>query len=114
MDIYTSRLNYSGNDRFDITVKGQDPLGKHFAPTWEMVKGIKNGTISQQLYTLAYTGILSKSHATNYQVWQQVQNMYPTRITFVCFCPTNTFCHRQILAEVFQVIGWGEYKGEIT
>jgi uncharacterized protein YeaO (DUF488 family) len=114
MDIYTSQLKYSGGDRFDITVKGQDPIGKHFAPTWEMVKSIKNGTISQELYTLAYTGILSKSLATNPQVWQQIQNTYyQKRITLVCFCPPGTFCHRLILAGALQGMGWGEYKGEI-
>lgn len=34
----TAQYRYSGNDRLDITVKGNDPIGKIFAPTWEMVR----------------------------------------------------------------------------
>ena len=113
MDIYTSQLKYFGNDRFDITVKGQDPVGKHFTPTWEMVSSFKKGTISQELYTNAYIGILSKSLATNHQIWQQVQNAYADRITLVCFCPAGAFCHRILLANALQGMGWGKYKGEI-
>jgi len=114
LNIYTSQLRYSGNDRLDITAKGQDPIGKHFAPTWEMVKSIKSGTISQELYTLAYVGILSTSLGLNSQVWQQVQSMYPNRITLVCFCPIGAFCHRVLLANAFQGMELGEYKGEIA
>ena len=73
MDIYTSQLKYSGVDRLDITVKAQDQIGKHFAPTWEMVKGIKNGAISKELYMHAYVGILSQSLHINSQVWQGVR-----------------------------------------
>jgi uncharacterized protein YeaO (DUF488 family) len=113
MDIYTSQLKYSGGDRLDITVKNQDPIGKHFAPTWEMVKKFQDNTISQELYTNAYIGILSKSLATNPQVWQQIQDTYIDRITLVCFCPAGAFCHRIILAGALQGMGWGEYKGEI-
>lgn len=113
MDIYTSQLKYFGNDRLDITVKGQDPIGRYFAPTWEMVKCFNNKTISPELYTLAYTGIMSKSLATNYQVWQHIQSIYINRITLVCFCPAGAFCHRILLANAFQGMGWGEYKGEV-
>jgi len=114
MDIYTSQYRYSGGDRFDITVKAQNPIGKHFAPTWEMVSSFKKGTISQELYTDAYIGILSKSLATSNQIWQQVQNTYTDRITLVCFCPAGAFCHRVILAGALQGMGWGDYKGEIA
>ena len=31
--LYTARYRYSGNDRFDITVKGKDPIGRIFAPS---------------------------------------------------------------------------------
>jgi len=113
LDIYTSQLRYSGGDRLDITVKNQDTIGKHFAPTWEMVKKFQDNTISQELYTLAYTGILSRLIAGNPQVWQKVRETYVDRITLVCFCPAGAFCHRLILAGALQGVGWGEYKGEI-
>ena len=112
MDIYTSQLKYSGNDRLDITVKGQDPIGKHFAPTWEMVKGIKNGSISNTLYMYAYTGLMLVSqYATAPTVWEQIRQR--DKITLVCFCPAGAFCHRALLANIFQNMGWGKYKGEI-
>ena len=112
MDIYTSQLKYSGPDRLDITVKGQDPVGKHFAPTWEMVMGIQNKTISKELYTYAYTGMmLCSRYISAPKVWEQIRNL--DRITLVCFCPASAFCHRVLLANTFQNMGWGEYKGEI-
>ena len=43
MQIHTSTIRYAGQDRLDVTVKSGDQT---FAPTWEMVMGYKNGTIS--------------------------------------------------------------------
>lgn len=37
MDIWTAQYQYPGPHRLDITVKGQDPIGRLFAPTWDMV-----------------------------------------------------------------------------
>ena len=99
--IYTAQYHYSGQDRVDITVKGQDPNWKEFAPTWDMVMGVKNGTMTEQEYVDLYWNfdtfvskptIIGKIPSTT---WDRLLCM-PTA-TFVCFCPKGAFCHRNIL-----------------
>ena len=110
MDIYTSQYRYSGEDRLDITVKGQDPVGKLFAPTWDMVIGTKKGTLTKKEYTKQYIDIITNVLLTKQDVVRTVLNR--PRITFVCFCPAGAFCHRYLLAHAFVSMG-AVYKGEI-
>lgn len=93
MVIYTAQYRYCGPDRFDITVKGQDGMGKHFAPTWNMVMDHKNGVITDQQYVDRYIPIL---HSIPQHVWNWFFNAEVR--TLVCFCPETAFCHRNILA----------------
>jgi hypothetical protein len=105
--IYTAHYRYPGSDRVDITVKGQDPNWKEFAPTWKMVMGVKNGTMSEQEYVDLYaptgrqiTVIGSVSEAT----WERLYQMETA--TFVCFCPEGAFCHRNILLNyILEIMG---------
>lgn len=90
--IYTAQYRYSGLDRVDITVKGQDPDWKAFAPTWSMVMGVKNHTMSEVEYTELYNRDLIKVPT---HIWDRLLQM--KEATFVCFCPQNAFCHRNIL-----------------
>lgn len=96
--IYTARYNYAGADRVDITIKGQDPDWKEFAPTWDMVIGVKNGSMSEQTYvdlyhpTLNHRSIIGDVSVTT---WDKLLNMETA--TFVCFCAEGAFCHRNIL-----------------
>jgi len=111
MDIYTAQLRYSGPDRLDITVKGQDPFGKYFAPTWPMVRGLKNKTLSEEDYTKRYHELLM---AVGPAIWSALAIRLKTAgsITLVCYCSSGAFCHRLILADVMEKMGLGEYKGE--
>jgi hypothetical protein len=90
--IYTAHYRYPGEDRTDITVKGQDPMGRAFAPTWDIVNGVKNGTITEQEYVDRYLSIL---HNVPHESWNWLFAQ-ETR-TFVCFCAKDAFCHRNIL-----------------
>jgi len=91
--IYTAHYRYSGSDRTDITVKGQDPLGKFFAPEWDMVMGVKKGAMSEQEYISRYLNIIRRAPIA---AWEWLCSMEER--TFVCFCPEQAFCHRNILA----------------
>jgi hypothetical protein len=91
--IYTAHYRYSGTDRTDITVKGQDSMGKFFAPSWDMVMGVKKGTISEQEYIYKYINIIRNAPV---EAWLWLFSM--DERTFVCFCPEQAFCHRNILA----------------
>ena len=105
--IRTARYDYGGGDRLDITVKGDDDTGKILAPTWEMVRGVKNGTMSHNEYTKRYTDILF-----NVPDGYVTELLKRSSITLVCFCKPYTFCHRY-LAAIFLDIKGGVYMGEV-
>ena len=107
LTIKTSTYRYPGPDRLDITVKGQDPIGKAFAPTWDMVMGIKKNTMSQEEYVNRYAKILAN-------IPPRILHDILSResVTLVCFCKPGTFCHRYLAAMFLASIG-GVYKGEI-
>ena len=90
--IYNAQYRYSGIDRIDITVKGQDPDWKAFAPTWDMVKGVKTHSMSEIEYIERYNKIL---RTVPTHIWDRLLQM--EEVTFVCFCPAKNFCHRNLL-----------------
>ena len=110
MDIYTSTYRYNGIDRLDITVKGNDHVGRIFAPTWDMVMGIKNGTMSEEEYTLRYMEIVATAIVDYNDIFFPL--LIRKRITAVCFCPAGAFCHRVLWARALVTLGH-DYKGEI-
>ncbi len=90
--IYTAQYRYPGGDRVDITAKGKHPLWSAFAPTWDMVQGVKNGTMTEPEYIKRYDTILTR---VPMHVWDVLLQM--EEATFVCFCPETAFCHRHLL-----------------
>lgn len=106
--LYTSHYRYSGPDRTDITVKGQDEMGRYFAPTWDMVMGHKRGTVTDQQYVDLYVPNELNAQTVVGRVpvkaWDWLLSE-ETR-TFVCFCNEPDFCHRNILVNyILQVMG---------
>lgn len=114
MDLYTAVYRYPGLDRFDITVKGNDHLGRIFAPTWDMVRGVKNGTLTKEDYARRYMGKVTEvmANPSNINILTEIRNRFPNSITLVCFCKRGDFCHRYLLALLLQGYEWGQYKGE--
>ena len=110
VQIWTAQYRYAGPDRLDITVKGQDPLGKHFAPTWNIVMGHKRGELSDEEYTEIYHGLMVASYRNHRDAWEEL--LKRERIVLVCFCRPGKFCHRYLLASYLEKLG-AEYKGEI-
>lgn len=121
MPIYTAQYRYSGMDRLDITVKGNCPAGKLYAPTWQMIQGYKNNRFSEADYTKMYYDLLQQRWRDNYLDFRAsttklvdiicggTNNMPPRDITLVCFCPTNTFCHRYLLVN-WLTHNWSQVK----
>ena len=104
--LYTAQYRYAGPDRLDITVKGNDPIGKIFAPTWDMVKDLKAGKITEKRYRDMYRDILMNRWKTHgLEMTEAINTAKYQDLTLVCFCPSGTFCHRYILME-FVVCNW--------
>jgi hypothetical protein len=117
MDIWTAQYRHKGRGRLDVTVKGKDPLGIIFAPSWDMVMGVKNGTMSEAEYSQRYQSLINQilsikpRHPTIQQILEKYE--FEGTLVLVCFCKAYSFCHRYILAETLEKFGWGTYKGEL-
>ncbi len=107
--VYTAQYRYTGSNRLDITVKGNHPFGRVFAPTKEMVYGFKNGQITRSDYENKYYSMMLESYRLHRYAWNYLLSF--RELTFVCFCPANAFCHRVILANYFKQLG-ADYLGE--
>ena len=109
MKVYTARYRYKGKDRLDVTVKGEDPLGRAFAPTWQMVKALKAGLMTEDDYRESYIRMMRESYRLFKDKWVKLLEM--EEVTLVCYCEDGAFCHRYILAELLVKCG-AEYLGE--
>jgi hypothetical protein len=70
LQFYTAQYRYKGEDRLDITVKGKHSLGRIFAPTWDMVMGLKEGRIDWLTYCGQYSELMLKSYGENRGKWE--------------------------------------------
>ena len=59
--------------------------------------GYKNKLITEEQYTIQYLHMLDESYRKNKSEWDKLLSM--DSVTFVCYCPKNTFCHRHLLAQ---------------
>jgi hypothetical protein len=120
--LYTAQYRYSGRDRLDITVKGNDPAGKIYAPTWNMVQGWKNNSLSNEEYTDMYYHLLldrwnnrpgfADEITRLVEMVKDTDNMQARDVTLVCFCPAGSFCHRYLLVNFLEYNYDIPYGGE--
>ena len=94
----------------DITVKGKDPLGKYFAPTWDIVMDLKNKIINEEEYTIQYHKQMVNSYKKHKDKWEEL--LIKDKVVLICFCGVGKFCHRYILAEYLVKLG-ATYEGEL-
>lgn len=101
LKVYTSRVfKYSGPNKLDITAKG----GSEFAPTWDMVWGIKRKQMSEEEYENRYRKMIRR---------EQLERLLKRKVVVLCcYCRPEEFCHRFLLAEMLQELG-AQYRGEI-
>lgn len=79
---------------FDTTVKSGEP---RVAPTWQIVLGHKDGSISDDQYTAEYLKILNESYLTNPAWWDAL--LKRNDLVLACYCRPDKFCHRHLLKE---------------
>ena len=105
MPIYTAQYRYSGADRIDITAKTSDKLIREtISPSWDMVKSFKEGFLSEKEYAERYKNQLNLAWFENNEsktlINRWIKLSQKKDLTFVCFCPSFSFCHR------FLFISW--------
>ncbi|RMH36692.1 MAG: DUF488 family protein [Nitrospirae bacterium] len=84
----------------DTTVKSASGIWKAFAPTWDMVMGIKHGTLSEAEYRARYAAILERVPA---QVWDKLAER--DEAILLCYCRDGWFCHTHLIID-FAVRNW--------
>ena len=93
-------LEGTGIELIDTTVKSGLPA---FAPTWDMVLGHKDGTMSNERYTELYQGLMRHSWRDQQQAWLDL--LAKPKIALACYCKPGNFCHRHILASYLLAAG---------
>jgi hypothetical protein len=101
-------LDRAGILWFDTTVKSGPCI--QVKPTWAMVLGHKNGTISDEEYTERYNEMLERSYATDPRFWEEL--CAQELIALGCYCRKGAFCHRHLLVEFLRRITTVELLGE--
>lgn len=98
LNVYTVQLaqwrkvNGAGIQLLDTTVKSGD---KAFAPTWEMVRDIKENKITMDDYATKYKDLMRLSLFNYPNKWENL--LAKGSIALACYCPAGVFCHRHIL-----------------
>ncbi len=117
--IATSRVDYRGIDKLNITVQSGEGLGDTLAPTWGLVGGYKlhaaqtNGDaaeiekwgkykpLSETEYTERYLNLLRSRYAENKQPFLDILS---EDRTLMCYCGAGQFCHRHLAVDVLEKI----------
>lgn len=110
MRIYTSNYARKGGDPNAFSVSVGVPIweperwcGFHlpqFAPTWDMVKYSKNGSLTNDQYARQYIELLESRNIDLPYILERL----PDPVYLLCYESPNDFCHRHILA------WWIEHK----
>lgn len=106
MIVRTATVRYGGPDRLDVTVKGNDPFGKNFAPPGELLRAYLRLRMQQPgkvlpekdwlTYAKAYKEALRERYRQNPLVFRELLQ-WP-EVTLVCYCHHPVQCHRHVLA----------------
>ena len=113
LTISTSRIAYRGSDRIDCTIKTASTIeGKLFAPTWDMVMGVKKfhgdtrfpnvQPISSEEYDQRYYALLRDRYAKNKQVF--IDLIHHESVVFCCYCSDPEHCHRRLSVDILSKI----------
>jgi uncharacterized protein YeaO (DUF488 family) len=99
----------------DITTKSAKAPWDIFAPTWDMVNGLKEGKITEDLFVKQYISLMRCRYKQNQKTFKEIINKsLKANIALACYCPADAFCHRKILASILakiepQIVFMGEF-----
>lgn len=93
----------------DVTVMSSTGRAKSLAPTWELVMGHKNKTITNNDYAYAYGALLNLVSSDDWH-WLKKQEDANHEVVLLCYCKDGKFCHthfiglyaQALLPEVFE------------
>ena len=101
MKLYTGQISLwrqlkkQGRVYIDTTVKTGVVA---FAPTWDMVLGVKSGSMTEKEYTRQYFDLMDLKQVLYSQDWDEL--LRHSEVTLLCYCKSGDFCHRHLLASI--------------
>lgn len=102
--VYTTQISKwravkeKGVALIDTTVKSGLTM---FAPTWDIVLGVKSGKITEAQYLEVYHRLMDDSVVSRKASWDKFINKYRGQaIALACYCPAGNFCHRHPLKKI--------------
>lgn len=87
----------------DVTVMSSKGRARSFSPTWELVTGHKNKTISNDDYAYAYGALLNLVTADDWE-WLQEQRDINQEVCLLCYCRDGSFCHTHLISMYAQAL----------
>lgn len=100
--VCTGRVSYKGRDGLDITVKSGKGIGKLFAPTWDMVMGVKQRRITVAEYTERFLNLLRERYRQDEAAFIDVLKW--EQVVLLCYCRPGEFCHRHLVVNVLEKV----------
>lgn len=103
MELYTIQLakwriaKKMGIPIVDTTVKSGESC---FAPSWDIVQGVKKGLITPEEYTVAYHAITRDQYRRDPHRYLELINL--DKVAVMCYCPSGKFCHRHLMVGIFE------------
>lgn len=90
------------NEGFAVVSIARFPPGSckgilDFAPSEDLVRGSKSGTLSEEYYKACYIKMLDNIPVS--RALELVNILKEGNYALCCFCGKNKFCHRHLLAE---------------
>lgn len=73
-----------------------------FMPTWGLVNGLRNKTITEEEYRVEYLNLLGCRMEKIRIVIEEIKN---EKNVFLCHDPKGAFCHRHIVSELLNSLG---------
>lgn len=98
--MFTSYYAKHGTDRNAVAISAKPPpwyVGVTYpllAPSWDMIKGVKSGEMSEAEYTAQYLQLLKKRGASPYRAMSDLGE----NAILLCYEKPEDFCHRHIIA----------------
>lgn len=128
--VYTARVSYGQDDRFDVTRKSGGVLGAIFAPSWSLLNHARD--LLSKAKAFRQDGEIGAAEAMEESAWREYEPRYldemrrsyrtyrvgwdallaKKEVTLVCYCVVPERCHRFPLAAKILVKLGATYHGE--
>jgi len=106
LKVYRHNIHLRNLYTMDVTIKSGVSW---LAPTWELVMGYKNGSITKEEYIRRYVEILDKSVENFPDKWARL--LQKEIVILTCYCPNHAeFCHTEVLGKYLERFG-AKYEG---